>query len=159
MRPARRRGQLAWFELRGGREAGHQTQFDVTVWCATVDAVSAGLPDRVTGDGDVPRAVSGVQAAQRLPSQGCWSRTMAKAIRLARWAMAVTMTPPGLPRLGARRRRRAAGWFFVPETEAEIDKRDPERDRAFAGDVPVAAVTGGLIEPRGEPGGSIDLPR
>jgi hypothetical protein len=31
-----------------------------------------------------------------------WSRTMAKAIRLARWARAVATTPPGLPR--ARRR-------------------------------------------------------
>jgi hypothetical protein len=45
-----------------------------------------------------PARSTETQAAQRPGSHSRWSRTMAKAMRLARFAIAVTITPPGLPR-------------------------------------------------------------
>ena len=42
------RGQLAWSELRGWREAGHQTQLGVTVWCVTVSAVFTECPQALS---------------------------------------------------------------------------------------------------------------
>src|SRR5262245_57023574 len=65
--------------------------------------------------------------------------------------------PAGLapgPQLGAIGLRR---WFLVPEAHAEVDEGDAQEHRAFASDVAVVAVTGGLIEPRGEAGGAVEL--
>lgn len=93
------RGQLARSSSVVGWETGHQTQLDVTRVVGASPSARC-LPASLTL---LPPAVmapwsSGRQVAQRLGSQGCWSRTMAEAILFARWAMAMVMIPPGLPR-------------------------------------------------------------
>lgn len=88
---------MAWFEL-GARAGGRAPNSARRRRCrrVTVRTVSAGLPD-LSPAAVRPGGLVG-HAAQRLGSQVFWSRTMAKAILLARCAMAVMMIPPGLPR-------------------------------------------------------------
>jgi hypothetical protein len=108
-----------------------------------------------------PRGVPRRQVVVTAPNGSrprVWAPTMANARRFVLLAMAMVITAPGFPRepSGAQRRARAAGSVHQrpspTSTSATRRGTDP-----FACDASVAGPAGGLIWPRCETGGAIQL--
>jgi len=108
LRPCVGAGQLTWSGccwVTGGRAPSVPRR---DRWSAKSPAVSAPAPSHQPGTPG-PGA-GGLAQLHRVGSSGRWSLTMAKAIRLARFAMALAITPGGLARArGEAASARAAG--------------------------------------------------